>query len=330
MRPVDELRDRLHAARRRAEIAGARADVLAQARAVVPELPRDADAGHLERAARRLVRRAAQDEFAREGITRIPVPEATGRAELRRADLASDAAFHAVVEDVLSAVEIVPSPLESDDAVALRDARASSDAYGLSPEVASDLASYLLGRAFLLRDEERDLDAYLDRHERQIRDDMRSALVRLVRVPLELRSARERHHRIASGLAPEPPGTAHGTGTGAGTAGGAGGAGSGASGAGAAAREALSQRARSAMDHARAEAGRAALGALRSGAGRAFERYSRGDDGADVRGGEARSRDERGAADRAREQRMGGQRMGGQQAGEHRTAEQTVHDPRSD
>ena len=317
MRPVDELRDRLHAARRRAEIAGARADVLAQARAVVPELPRDADAGHLERAARRLVRRAAQDEFAREGITRIPVPEATGRAELRRADLASDAAFHAVVEDVLSAVEIVPSPLESDDAVALRDARASSDAYGLSPEVASDLASYLLGRAFLLRDEERDLDAYLDRHERQIREDMRSALVRLVRVPLELRSARERHNRIASGLAPEPAGTAHGAGTGAGTAGGAGG---GASGAGAAAREALSQRARSAMDHARAEAGRAALGALRSGAGRAFERYGRGGDGEDVRGGEARS-----AADRARDQRSGGQ-----QSGEHRAAEQTVHDPRSD
>ncbi|MGP5259755.1 hypothetical protein ACTXMW_06785 [Brachybacterium paraconglomeratum] len=313
MRPVDELRDRLHAARRRAEIAGARADVLAQARAVVPELPRDADAGHLERAARRLVRRAAQDEFAREGITRIPVPEATGRAELRRADLASDAAFHAVVEDVLSAVEIVPSPLESDDAVALRDARASSDAYGLSPEVASDLASYLLGRAFLLRDEERDLDAYLDRHERQIRDDMRSALVRLVRVPLELRSARERHNRIASGLAPEPTGTAHGAGT-------AGGAGSGASGAGAAAREALSQRARSAMDHARAEAGRAALGALRSGAGRAFERYGRGDDGEDVRGGEARS-----AADRARDQRSGGQQTGG-----HRAAEQAVHDPRSD
>ena len=317
MRPVDELRDRLHAARRRAEIAGARADVLAQARAVVPELPRDADAGHLERAARRLVRRAAQDEFAREGITRIPVPEATGRAELRRADLASDAAFHAVVEDVLSAVEIVPSPLESDDAVALRDARASSDAYGLSPEVASDLASYLLGRAFLLRDEERDLDAYLDRHERQIREDMRSALVRLVRVPLELRSARERHNRIASGLAPEPAGTAHGAGTGARTAGGAG---SGASGAGAAAREALSQRARSAMDHARAEAGRAALGALRSGAGRAFERYGRGGDGEDVRGGEARS-----AADRARDQRSGGQ-----QSGEHRAAEQTVHDPRSD
>lgn len=322
MRPVDELRDRLHAARRRAEIAGARADVLAQARAVVPELPRDADAGHLERAARRLVRRAAQDEFAREGITRIPVPEATGRAELRRADLASDAAFHAVVEDVLSAVEIVPSPLESDDAVALRDARASSDAYGLSPEVASDLASYLLGRAFLLRDEERDLDAYLDRHERQIREDMRNALVRLVRVPLELRSARERHNRIASGLAPEPAGAAHGAGTGAGTAGGAG---SGAAGAGAAAREALSQRARSAMDHARAEAGRAALGALRSGAGRAFERYGRGDDGGDARGGAPR-----GAADRAREQRSGGQWTGAQQAGEHRTDEQTVHDPRSD
>lgn len=304
MRPVDELRDRLEAARRRAEFASARAGVLAQARAVVPELPRDADAGHLERAARRLVRRAAQDEFAREGITRIPVPEATGRAELRRADLAGDAAFHAVVEDVLSAVEIVPSPLESDDAVALRDAHASSDAYGLSPEVASDLASYLLGRAFLLRDEERDLDAYLDRHERQIRDDVRSALVRLVRVPLELRSARERHNRIASGLAPEPAGASHGSGTAAG----AGRAGSGATGAGASAREALSQRARSAMDHARAEAGRAALGALRSGAGRAFDRYGRRDDGGEGRSGEPRP--------------------GEHHADGHRAGEPTVHDPR--
>ena len=69
MRPVDELRDRFQAARRRAEIQAARAAVVAEARAVVPELPREADAGHLERAARRLLRRAAQDEFAREGQT---------------------------------------------------------------------------------------------------------------------------------------------------------------------------------------------------------------------------------------------------------------------
>lgn len=262
MRPVDELRDRLHAARRRAEIQAARSAVLAEARAVVPELPREADAGHLERAARRLLRRAAQDEFAREGITRVPVPEATGRAELRRADLAGDAAFHAVVEDVLSAVAIVPSPLESDDAVALRDARASSDAFGLSPEAASDLASYLLGRAFLLRDDERDLDAYLERQETQIREDMRSALVRLVRVPLELRTARERHERVASGLSPEPAPERSAA----------------EDGASALSREALAERARSAVDLARAEAGRAALGALRNGAGRAYERYGRRDE----------------------------------------------------
>jgi len=285
MRPVDEMRDRLRAVRRRAEIAGARSAVLAEARAVVPELPRDADAGHLERAARRLLRRAAQDEFAREGITRVPVPEATGRSELRRADLAGDAAFHTVVEDVLSAVEIVPSPLESDDAVALRDARASSDAYGLSPEVASDLASYLLGRAFLLRDEERDLDAYLERQERQIREDVRAALVRLVRVPLELRSARERHNRIASGLRPEPERPGQG---GAGAAAGAGGApGAGGS------REAISQAARSAMGHARSEAGRAAFGVLRSGAGRAYERYARREDDGERRGGEPTAPDPR-------------------------------------
>ena len=265
MRPVDELRDRFQAARRRAEIQAARAAVVAEARAVVPELPREADAGHLERAARRLLRRAAQDEFAREGISRIPVPEVTGRAELRRADLAGDAAFHAVVEDVLSAVEIGTSPLESDDAVALRDARASSDAFGLSPEVASDLASYLLGRAFLLRDDERDPDEYLGRQEAQIREDMRATLVRMVRVPLELRTARERHDRVASGLSPEPapPRSAPEAGPSA------------------LSREALSQRARSAVDLARAEAGRAALGALRSGAGRAYERYGRRDEDGD-------------------------------------------------
>jgi hypothetical protein len=151
------LRERLAAlpgaVRRRAEAVGARASAVADARAVVPEIPRDAEAGHLERAARRLLRRAAQDEFAREGVTRVPLPEATGRADLRRADVPGDASFRAFVEDVLGAVDIRPSLLERDDAVALRDAPGSADAYGISPEVASDLASYLLGRAFALHRE---------------------------------------------------------------------------------------------------------------------------------------------------------------------------------
>ena len=268
------LRERLAAlpgaVRRRAEAVGVRASAVADARAVVPEIPRDAEAGHLERAARRLLRRAAQDEFAREGVTRVPLPEATGRADLRRADVPGEASFRAFVEDLLSAVDIRPSLLERDDAVDLRDARGSADAYGISPEVASDLASYLLGRAFAMHREagtgpgaasaERGaadsadlLESYLEEQAALIREDVREALVRQVRVPLELQVARERHERIEAlgpeaGFAPV------------------------ADGAGADAAD-LPRRARAAFEHAQNEAGRAAFGVLRTGAARMYGRY---------------------------------------------------------
>ena len=258
------------AVRRRAEAVGVRASAVADARAVVPEIPRDAEAGHLERAARRLLRRAAQDEFAREGVTRVPLPEATGRADLRRADVPGEASFRAFVEDLLSAVDIRPSLLERDDAVDLRDARGSADAYGISPEVASDIASYLLGRAFAMHREagtgpgaasaERGaadsadlLESYLEEQAALIREDVREALVRQVRVPLELQVARERHERIealgpGAGFAPV------------------------ADGAGADAAD-LPRRARAAFEHAQNEAGRAAFGVLRTGAARMYGRY---------------------------------------------------------
>lgn len=261
------LRERLAAlpgtVRRRAEASGTRASLIADARAVAPEISRDADAGHLERAARRLLRRAAKDEFAREGFSRLRLPEGTSRVELRHADVPGDAGFHAFVEDVLSAVDIAPSPLERDDAVELRDARGSSDAYGLSPEVASDLASFLLGRAFALQDSATVLEDYLDEQAAQIREDMRAALVRQVRVPLELKVARDRHARIEDGEAGEDfaspaggPGDEHAT---------------------AEERADFTRRARSAFEFAQSEAGRAAFGVLRSSAeraaGRAYERY---------------------------------------------------------
>lgn len=255
------LRERLAAlptkVRRRADASSARSAVVADARAIAPEIPRDADAGHLERAARRLLRRAAQDEFAREGVARVSLPEEMGRADLRRADVPGDASFHAFVEDVLSAVDIAPSPLERDDAVDLRDARGSGDAYGLSPEVASDLASYLVGRAFVLSEEGGELEEYLERQAEQIRDDVRAVLVRQVRVPLELKVARERHERIESGevdedIAPLPD-----------VAGGE--------------RADFARRTRAAFDLAQSEAGRAAFGVLRSRAEKAYGRYGHRD-----------------------------------------------------
>jgi hypothetical protein len=273
------LRERLAAlpatVRRRAETSSARATVIADARAVAPEIPRDADIGHLERAARRLLRRAAQDEFAREGISRLRLPDAASRAELRQADVPGDAGFHAFVEDLLSAVDIAPSPLERDDAVDLRGARGSSDAYGLSPEVASDLASYLLGRAYALYDGTATEEEYLQGQAALIREEMRAVLVRQVRVPLELKVARDRHLRVESGL-PDADGAAaaddHGAPRGEGGE--------------------FPRRARAAFEFAQSEAGRAAFGALRSSAGRAagraYERYGHRD-GTDGGGGSPRS-----------------------------------------
>lgn len=273
------LRERLAAlpttVRRRAESSSLHASVVADARAVAPEIPRDADAGHLERAARRLLRRAAQDEFARDGVSRVPLPPVdTGRAELRRADIPGQASFHAFVEDMLSAVDITASPLERDDAIDLRDARSSSDAYGLSPEVASDLASYLLCRAYALAQVSEELETYLDLQAERIREDVRTVLVRQVRVPLELKVARDRHDRVESGRLDEDstspsggPGDGHAT---------------------AQERADFGRRAREAFEFAQSEAGRAAFGALRSSAGRAagkaYEKYGpRGTTGGEQR-----------------------------------------------
>lgn len=290
MKPIDSIRGRLsavpEAVRQRTDSSSARARLLADARAVVPDLPRDADSGHLVRAARRLVRRAAQDEFAREGVTQVRLPEERGRAELRRADVPGEASFHAFVEDMLLALDFAPSPLERDDAVELRRAPTSSDQYGLSPEVAADLASFLLGKAYELDPGEQDLDAFFAERAEQLRDDVRGALVRQVRVPLELTVAMHRHELIENGQGPaagfEGPdveGFASPTG------------GPGDEDATEEERRGFAQRAQAAFDFAHSEAGRTAFSMLRTGAGRAYERYGqREGDGKAPRSGRSSKR----------------------------------------
>lgn len=283
MKPISTLRGRLRTVptvvRRRSQGAVSRARILADARAIAPDIPRDADRGHLIRAARRLVRRAAQDEFAREGITQVRLPEELGRADLRRADVPGDASFHAFVEDVLSALDIAPSALERDDAVDLRRAPTSADRYGLSPEVAADLASYLLQRAVELdgagEDElhdDGDVEDFFTTQATRIREDVRAALVRQVKVPLELKVALDRHERIETGdPSAEGPGDPFvedfASPTGA----------PGDEDATEAERRSFSQRARAAYDFAQSEAGRTAFGMLRTGAEKAYEMYGKSD-----------------------------------------------------
>ena len=209
---------------------------LSDAREVFGDVPRDADADHLVRRARRLVRQAALDEFAREGVSLVQLPEQWGRAELRRADVPGDAAFQEFVGEVLAAIDIAPSSLERDDALELLHAPSSTDPYGLSLEVAADLASFLLSRAWLMERGafaasaeagERTGDAanppgvhgdgpgtdaaatvglptqdeFVAGHATHIRDEVRAALVRVVKVPLELKEARDKHRRIAERIA---------------------------------------------------------------------------------------------------------------------------------
>lgn len=291
MRPLTTIRDRLNrvptAVLRRSDAAATRARILADARAVSRDVPRDADPGHLVRAARRLVRRAARDEFAREGVALVRLPEGWGRAELRRADVPGDASFHAFVEEVLSAIDIAPSLLERDDALELRGAAVSADAYGPSLETAADLASFLLSRAWELAGEEHeeadetadepadepaDEQEFFSAQAARIREDVRATLERQVRVPLELRAALVRHERVESGY--EDP--AAGDGAGDQDDGPAGFAGEepGRPGAdGRSTRESFTRRARAAYDFAQSEAGRATFDVLRNGAEKAYRRY---------------------------------------------------------
>lgn len=277
MRPLDALRDRL------ARASAARTSVLADARDVFPDIPRDADSGRLIRHAHRLVLGAARDEFAREGVTLVSIPEGWGRAELRRADLASDSAFQGFVEEVIRALDIAPSTLERDDALVLRDGPYSADSYGFSLEASADLASYLLSRAWVLRALEAadaaadgtapreitadtqpspgDEEEFFSAEAARLRDAVRDRLVRLVRVPLELRAAVERHEQL-EGADPVPLGTD---------------AQSDVTGAGRRAREDLARTASAAYGFARSEAGRAALGVLRDRAGKAYDRTRRDD-----------------------------------------------------
>lgn len=171
---------------------------LAGARAVAPDLPRTADAAVVTRRAHRLVLDAAVDEFAREGAELVDLPDGWGRAELREADLAADPALRAFVDELIEALRIAPSPLAREDALALRDGDYAADAYGFSLETAADLASYLLSRAWDMAPGGGTEAEFLARQAELLRAGVRERLERLVRVPLELRTALARHEEVES------------------------------------------------------------------------------------------------------------------------------------
>ena len=274
-----------------------RSRLLAEARAIDPDLPRSADAAAVVRSARRLARRAAQDEYARDGVRHVTLPPDFGRAELRRADIPGDAEFQLFTQDVIGALDIAPSTLEVDDARALLRSATARDGYGLGPEAAADLVSYLLSRAWALQEAElaergapaaRSEEEFVAQEAATIREEVREALVRLVRTPLELQIARRRHEEIEAGRSDPAPAAERegrpGQRADAGTAGAAGTAGtSGSDGAkvplDAAWRFANSETGRRAFgaanDFYRSEAGQKVFHAAKDGAGKLRKAYDR-------------------------------------------------------
>lgn len=165
--------------------------------------------------ARRLVLESAQAEFAREGAAQVDLPQGWGRAELAEASLSSSPWFMTLVERTLDAIVIEPSDIPLSDVAEIVASSATADAYGLGIEAACDLASLLYSHASQLEcelDAVRDaadvpvpLDEELATVQKTLRDDVRRALVRMVTVPLELKSALQRHAtgRAAESQTPE-------------------------------------------------------------------------------------------------------------------------------
>ncbi|MCS6711740.1 hypothetical protein JSY14_06790 [Brachybacterium sp. EF45031] len=264
-------------------------------RSAFPDLPRHPSADDLLARARRLVREAAQAEFAREGVGLVDLPEGWGRAELQEAGLPSDPRFHALVESTLAVLTFPQEALRPEDARELLHGPGARDGHGLSLESASDLGGYLLLAARERRvTQEGEAGTAVGADDptgdaQQLRDAARAALVRCVTAPLEMRRALAVHEAAENDPTAAPGEAATGTvGTSGATGptGSSGTTGEGATGAGprpSVGRQVpLTERVRAVSDQAaalndfvRSEAGQAAVSVLGMGAAKAWQLYEK-------------------------------------------------------
>src|SRR5699024_6150883 len=133
-------------------------------------------------------------------------------------------------------------------------------------ELEGEAAAGSPGRRALPADTEpapRDEQEFFEAQAAAIREEVRARLVRMVRVPLELRAALDRHARLEGDAAADD------------RAGVGGDPGPGAAGHSRRAREDPAKKASAAFELAQSEVGRTAFGMLRSGAERAYGAYGR-------------------------------------------------------
>lgn len=184
-----EPAERLRAAARVLAIGG-------EVRSVLPEAPRRPVPDDLLFLARSVVRDAARAEFVREGLDAIDLPEDFRRADLQRADLLADREHLAFLDRTLAVIEVTDPAPDPREAGRVARSATSRDAYGLTLEAASVIASYLVGAAERLErrsgtgpGELLGHDAYVAEQSRALRDAARETLGSLVTAPQELRAA---------------------------------------------------------------------------------------------------------------------------------------------
>lgn len=161
---------------------------------LIPELGSRATAERILTYARGLIIGAIRDEFVREGLDYIDLPESWTRHDLRESNLAQNPDYLRFCEITLDSLNLRRDqvPAESDLAFELEDA-ASADLFGPTLEAAGSTTVFLVARAQVLQQRDAaharaDLNAALDALHR----DADTQLKKMVTVPQELRQAVQR------------------------------------------------------------------------------------------------------------------------------------------
>ena len=118
---------------------------------VFPQLPSKASATDLLSLAETLVIAAARDEFVREGLDYVDLPESWTRHDLREANIAETADFKRFSSVTLESLDLdEPRILSEPELVRVMEDSASADACGPTLEAAGAAVAFLVARALVM------------------------------------------------------------------------------------------------------------------------------------------------------------------------------------
>lgn len=168
---------------------------------VFPQLPSKASATDLLSLAETLVIAAARDEFVREGLDYVDLPESWTRHDLREANIAETADFKRFSSVTLESLDLdEPRILSEPELVRVMEDSASADACGPTLEAAGAAVAFLVARALVmdpaLAQGSHELREALDERLDSLSGTAAEQLVKMVTVPLELRQAVERRRDL--------------------------------------------------------------------------------------------------------------------------------------